>query len=51
MNSDWQSWAALIVVGATVLIFAIRAARKGQPGSCGGGCGCEMKNQRLKDKT
>ena len=48
MNTDWQSWTALIVVALTAIAFAVRAARKGEPGGCGGGCGCEMKNKRLK---
>jgi len=48
MSTDFQSWAALAVVVITTLIFAIRAARKGEPGGCGGGCACEMKNKARK---
>ena len=48
METDWQSWAALIIVGITMLVFAVRAARKGEPGGCGGSCGCDVKNKLRK---
>jgi hypothetical protein len=51
MNFDWQSWAALAVVLATVAIFVARAVRSRKKGSaCGGGCGCSPKI-KAKPKT
>lgn len=49
METDWQSWAALIVVATTVLWFSIRAVKKGDGHGTGcGSCGCDVKNKLRK---
>jgi hypothetical protein len=39
MNSDWQSWAAPLVVLLTVGIMVYRLVARKKPG-CASGCGC-----------
>ncbi|MBL9177012.1 MAG: FeoB-associated Cys-rich membrane protein [Verrucomicrobiaceae bacterium] len=40
MNENWQSIAAIAVVLITVVLFAVRAARRRKKPGCGGSCGC-----------
>lgn len=42
---DWQSLAALAVVGVTALAFLWRALRQKKGGGCGS-CGCATKPQK-----
>jgi hypothetical protein len=42
-TTDWQSFAALIAVAATLTLFIARAVRAKGKTSCGGGCNCEVK--------
>ena len=41
-EQDWQSLAALAVVGITALTFLIRSLRRKKGGGCGS-CGCSTK--------
>jgi hypothetical protein len=45
--NDWQSWAALGVVGITAMIFLVRNLRPNKKGSCGGGCACAQKPGKI----
>ncbi|WP_461785025.1 hypothetical protein [Prosthecobacter sp.] len=40
MNENWQSIAAIAVVLITVVLFAVRAAKRRKKPGCGRGCGC-----------
>lgn len=42
---DWQSYAALAIVGLTVALFIYSGMKRKakQGGSCGSGCGCAGK--------
>ena len=54
MNStiDWQTWAALGVVIATALVFAIRSSKKKKSGGCGScGCGHSHDKKSATDKA
>lgn len=48
MNSNWQSWAAPVVVFLTAVIMIYRLAVKRKTG-CGSDCGCGDK--LLKGRT
>ncbi len=43
IRENWQTIAALLIVGATLLIFVFRIAKAGKKDGCGGGCGCDAK--------
>ena len=45
-EQDWQSLAALAVVGVTAMAFLWRALRKKKTGGCGS-CGCASKPKPL----
>jgi hypothetical protein len=40
MNSEWQTWAALIVVAIAAVLLVRSALRKRKNPGCGGGCAC-----------
>jgi hypothetical protein len=40
---DWQTFIAVGIVTATLLIFGLRLVRPRKKGSCGHGCGCGKK--------
>ncbi|MFT5471310.1 MAG: apolipoprotein N-acyltransferase [Verrucomicrobiales bacterium] len=40
MFEDWQSWAALVIVGITLAAFVWRAVRKRRKQKTGGCSGC-----------
>jgi hypothetical protein len=42
-SSDWQTWAALSVVAATIAIFVRRLFFTKRAGGCGHHCGCAVK--------
>ena len=51
MSSDFQTVAALAVVGLTVAWFAWRARARRRDGGCGSGCGgCESADLKAKLK-
>jgi len=40
MNENWQSIAAIAVILTTLVLFALRAAKRRKKPGCAGGCGC-----------
>ena len=43
LAQNWQTVAALGVVGATLVVFAVRILRPKKAPGCGEGCGCGKK--------
>lgn len=48
---NWQTVAALAVVGATLAVFAVRLLRPGKRSNCGGDCGCSMEASTLTGES
>ena len=46
---NWQTIAALAIVGLTVVLFTRRLLRPRRKGHCGGGCDCATSRGRATD--